>query len=86
VTRSSPGPAAARRALARVCRANGVRALYAFGSRERQAWGLLGGVRARGRSDLDLAVLWLEPGAADRFVRRAQLEEALCARLRGVQL
>ena len=69
-----------------VCRSARVRALYAFGSRERQVWRLLAGGRARGHSDLDLAVLWLSPEAHDRFARRAKLEDALWAGLNGVQL
>ena len=74
-----------RRAVERLCRANGVRALYAFGSRERQAWRLLAGGRARGSSDLDLAVRWL-PSDDDPFSRRGKLEDGLWKRLRGVQL
>ena len=62
-----------------------MRALYAFGSRERQAWRLLAGGRARGPSDLDLAVRWL-PSDDDPFSRRGKLEDGLWKRLRGVQL
>ncbi|MBI5485948.1 MAG: nucleotidyltransferase domain-containing protein [Deltaproteobacteria bacterium] len=81
-----PPPPALRRAVARLCVEHGVRALYAFGSREPQAWRLLGGARARGSSDLDLGVLWLAPRAPRGFEVCAKLEDGLCSRLRGVRL
>ena len=79
-------PPATRRAVERLCRACRVRALYSFGSRERQAWRLLAGGRARGASDLDLAVRWLPSDDEDLFKRRGRLEDGLWKRLRGVQL
>jgi hypothetical protein len=78
--RSPEGAPAARDprpALARLCRAGRVRALYAFGSRERQARRLLGGAPPRGNADLDLAVLWLDPHDPRRFQRRDRLEDRL---------
>lgn len=83
--RVSPAPPAPAPSLARLCRSLAVRALWAFGSRQREARRLLAGARARGPSDLDLGVLFAPPWA-DTFQREARLEAAVEALVRGVRV